>query len=195
MVSGVVMHNVNIDIEGTDNEVIVEPFTRLSDLLIKVRGDDNRVYIGAEAVIVSGEIKVMGSRSSISIGQGTTVRDASFSALGEKANITLGKDCMLGLNIKIWNGDVHPIYELDTGKELNLPGDITLGDHVWLGSDVVILKGVTVGSGSVVGVRSLLTGSVPDNSLSVGSPAKVIKNRIEWQRKRKQQEIRGTENA
>jgi len=183
-ISGVVMRNVNIDIIGCNNELTVQPFTQLENLKLKVSGDGNKVFIDSGVVIVSGEINVMGTKSDLHIGHKTTVRNASFSAIGDGAHITLGDDCMLGSNIKIWNGDVHPIYDIESRREFNLPKDITLGDHVWLGSDVVVLKGVNIGSGSVVGVGSLMTKSAPKNSLSVGSPAKLTKTDINWKRRR-----------
>lgn len=185
-IKGVVMRNTIIDIKGKNNEIVIMPFARLGNLLIKVRGKGNRIVIGAEVVIVSGEMNIMGHTLQLLLGQGTTIRHANFSVIGEGTCVILGKDCMLGSNIKIWNGDVHPLYDSETGQELNLPQDIMIGDHVWLGSDVVILKGVTVGKGSVVGVRTLITKNVPENSLCVGSPAKVVKTGIEWHRRRQQ---------
>ena len=54
---------------------------------------------------------------------------------------------------------------------------ITIMDDVWIGSGVCILDGVTIGRGSVIGASSVVTKSVPDYSIAVGVPAKVIRTR------------------
>lgn len=56
---------------------------------------------------------------------------------------------------------------------------IVVKDNCWLGAGVVVLDGVTIGSGCVIGANALVTKDIPDNSVAVGSPAKVIKSRLE----------------
>ncbi len=56
-----------------------------------------------------------------------------------------------------------------------------LGDKVWVADDVTILKGVSIGANSVVGIGSVLTKSVSSGSVAVGNPAKVVKEDISWE--------------
>ena len=67
-------------------------------------------------------------------------------------------------------------------KRLNNAESIDIGDHVWIGSDVIVLKGSKISGGSVVGLRSLVKGKVEKNVLVVGSPARQIRKNIEWKR-------------
>lgn len=60
------------------------------------------------------------------------------------------------------------------------PAEITIGEHVWIGSNVSILKGVTVGDGCVVASGSVLTRSYPAASLIGGNPGRVLKSGIQW---------------
>ncbi|WP_363315970.1 DapH/DapD/GlmU-related protein [Chryseobacterium sp.] len=53
---------------------------------------------------------------------------------------------------------------------------ITVGDNVWLGGNVVVLPGVTIGSNSVIGAGSIVTKDIPSNVVAVGNPCKVVKN-------------------
>ena len=56
-------------------------------------------------------------------------------------------------------------------------GGISVGDDVWMGASVTVLDGVTIGSGSVIGAGAVIKDSLPEYSVSVGVPAKVIKSR------------------
>ena len=69
----------------------------------------------------------------------------------------------------------HPLDFKTRNKGLELAEPISIGDSVWIGGNVVILPGVTIGSGSVIGAGSVVKDSIPENSLAVGNPAKVIR--------------------
>lgn len=56
---------------------------------------------------------------------------------------------------------------------------IVIGEDCWIGSNVTILGGVKIGNGCVIGAGSIVTKNIPDYSVAVGNPARVIKNRKE----------------
>lgn len=91
--------------------------------------------------------------------------------------VTIGNGVRIGRNVSIrdWNGP-HVIVN-DTYKN---HAPVTIENHVWLCSGCTIMPGVTIGEGSVVGCNAVVTKDVPPHSLVVGSPAKVVKNSIEW---------------
>jgi acetyltransferase-like isoleucine patch superfamily enzyme len=64
------------------------------------------------------------------------------------------------------------------GIQPSAKAQIVIKDDVWLGVNVVILKGVSIGSGSIVAAGAVVTKSIPDNQIWGGVPAKFIKNRI-----------------
>jgi maltose O-acetyltransferase len=51
---------------------------------------------------------------------------------------------------------------------------VKIGDNVWIGHDVTIMKGVTIGENSIIATGSIVTKDVPHNSIAAGNPAKVI---------------------
>lgn len=69
-------------------------------------------------------------------------------------------------------------------------GKIKIGNNVWLGQNVSILKGVEIGDNVIIGYGSIVTKSIPSNSVAVGSPAKVICSFEEYYKKRKEQYVK-----
>ncbi len=101
------------------------------------------------------------------------------------APITLGDHVMIGPGVTIISGDhridVKGKYMMDVGEADKLPENdqpIVLKGDNWIGANVTILKGVTIGEGAVVAAGSVVTKNLPDFSISGGVPAKVIKYRF-----------------
>ena len=74
------------------------------------------------------------------------------------------------------HGYTDPIIPIKY-QEMTLAKTIIL-DNVWIGCGCTILAGVEIGSGTVIGANSIVTKSIPENSVAIGSPAKRIKSRI-----------------
>ena len=85
---------------------------------------------------------------------------------------------MFSRNIKIMTSDGHDI--IHDSKRINQAKSITIGEHVWLADSVTILKGCSVGNGSVVGINSLVTRNIGSNKVAAGVPAVEIKDNINW---------------
>lgn len=90
--------------------------------------------------------------------------------------ISIGENVAISENLTIWDSDVHELIDNTVPKTQ----PIKIGDHVWIGINVTILKGVTIGNNSVIASGSVVTKDVPANSLAGGVPAKIIKKNIGW---------------
>lgn len=64
--------------------------------------------------------------------------------------------------------------------DLEITKPITIGDNVYIGNNVIILPGVTIGSNVIVGAGAIVSKDIPDNSVAVGVPAKIIKSADEY---------------
>ena len=111
-----------------------------------------------------------------------TLRIGDNTHIGYQVTISVGCDITIGNNVMIANRvtimsyDGHPANPAE--RHLPAPPEssrpITICDNVWIGANSVILKGVTIGEGSVVASNSLVTMKVPPNSLVIGNPARVF---------------------
>lgn len=106
----------------------------------------------------------------VKLGKGTTIMCNTF--------IT-GKKITIGDNVSIAPGcficDSDHIVDGETNRDGGVSKPITIGDGVWLGAHVIVLKGVTIGNGAVIGAGSVVTKSVPAGEMWAGNPARKIK--------------------
>ena len=91
-------------------------------------------------------------------------------------SIIIGNDCAISHDVTIMDSDFHNIDYANHEKS----APVNIGNHVWIGSRAMILKGVTIGDGAIIGAGSVVTKDVPTKSIVAGVPAKVIKENIEW---------------
>lgn len=144
---------------NTTLEIHDGPLTRYG------KGPYNLRY-GAYIEIVNG--------GKLTIGQGAANVGLTIMCANE---VTIGNGVRIGRNVSIrdWNGS-HVIIN-DHYKNHS---PVHIGNRVWLCTGCTIMPGVTIGEGSVVAANSTVTKDVPPYSLVGGSPAKVIKENIEW---------------
>lgn len=127
--------------------------------------------------------------NNISIGRFSSVNGPNTTIYSEVHSIKIGNFCSIARNVDIqeWN---HPVKKLSTSmietnffggdirKEMESKGEITIGHDVWIGTQTVILSGVTIGNGAIIGANSLVSNNIPPFAIAVGNPAKVIKYRF-----------------
>lgn len=142
-------------------------------------GNDCHVVIVDSCILNALEIYTR-SGSVVSIGSRSGFTWHTSLHCHEPYNISIGNDCLLASGTMLTVSDMHSLVDVASGELLNPGASILVGDHVWLGQDVILLKGAQIGDGSVVGIRSVITKHIPARSLAVGSPGKVIKSGVTW---------------
>lgn len=91
----------------------------------------------------------------------------------DSAKVTIGSNVMFGPAAQIYTA-AHPL-DIETRRKLEFAKPVTIGDDCWIGGGAIICPGVTIGKGSVIGAGAVVTKDIPENSLAVGNPAKVIR--------------------
>lgn len=94
-------------------------------------------------------------------------------------SITLGDGVFVARNAHITDSDHHQILSPD-GIVLNEPEPVVIEDHVLICFGAMILKGVTIGTGSMIAAGAVVTQDIPPHSLAAGAPARVIREGIVW---------------
>ena len=91
--------------------------------------------------------------------------------------ITIGDNTFIGRDVWIRdnNGGHHIIQTGYTDK-----APVRIGNYVWIGSNVQIMKGVTIGDGAVIAGNSVVTTNIPARTMASGNPAKVVAEDITW---------------
>ncbi len=123
------------------------------------------------------------SGSSCSIGARTSFGNGNITIKSiENGHIKIGKNCMFSYGIRLMQNDYHLLFDKKTGKCINNPRNIVVGDHVWIGENVTLLHGAQIGSVCMIGYGSITSGSFANNTLLAGHPAKILRYDICWAR-------------
>ena len=131
-------------------------------------------YKLGKQVKLSTDIVIHTRSSNIVIDTGSFInRGVHFDA---SAPIHIGQHCNIGFNTS-FTTSLHNLYSNYISKRPTTPSNpIVIQDYVWLGCNVTVLGGVTIGHGSVVAAGSLVTKDIPPDSLAMGIPAKVVRS-------------------
>ena len=127
-------------------------------------------YLSGYAYIESRE-----KSSLIEIGDNTWINN-NFVAIAEHSSIKIGKNVLVGTNVEIYDSDFHGLEREQ--RRISDPANakpVIICDDVFIGSNVKILKGVTIGQGSVIANGSIVSSNIEMNVVAGGMPAKIIR--------------------
>lgn len=124
-------------------------------------------------LLCSGEAQ---SNPKIYIGADTYINRHTF--IDATLSITIGKMCGIGPSCYITDHDHGLDLTFPPLEQPIISVPTKIGDRVWIGANVTILKGVNIGNDAVIGAGSVVTKDIPEKAIAVGNPAKVIRERV-----------------
>jgi maltose O-acetyltransferase len=163
-----------MDMRGLIRRIVVwYRILRAVDNVFQLKCGKN-FFVGGGSLVYPVRHMVFGKN--VFIGRNVTI---STSESG-KSPVYIGRDVMIAQRCMIIGGN-HEIERTDI--PMNLQGEgkqgaIVVGDDVWIGAGTIVLGPVTIGRGCVIGAGSVVTKDLPDYSVAVGNPARVIRNRL-----------------
>lgn len=181
----VMFKTVRINVRGNNNRISIGSNAKLFNVSIYIRGNNHELIIGNSCKLQKTGLWFEDDDAKITIGDRTDMRGAEIAVTEPAGRITIGKDGLFAAGLEIRNGDSHSILDKASGKRINYASDVVIDDKVWSGKNVTILKGSRIGTETVIGTKSLISGKIyPPNVLIGGIPGKVIKEGICWDAKR-----------
>ena len=103
--------------------------------------------------------------------------------MGKGAKVTFGDNVFIAPNC-VFSTSGHAIDSEQRGQGLEIALPITVGDDVWIGANVSVLPGVTIGSNTIIGAGSVVNKDIPDGVIAVGNPCKVMRKITEADKKK-----------
>src|SRR4030042_852897 len=120
--------------------------------------------------------------SEIYVGEKTVINIGINLYNNEPHTVTIGKRCAIGANgsfIYESNSNMSLLSELTGFSERYFrKGPITIGDDVWIGANVIVFPGITIGAKAIIGAGSIVTKNVPPNTIVYGQPARFIRKLV-----------------
>lgn len=175
--------NTRVTFTGVNNTLQVEQGARIGSLSVQFDSDNGYMEVGSSHGVPSFSATVrVGQDSRVLIGRNVSTTSAVGISATEGTTVSLGEDCMIAIGVQLRADDGHPIFDVHTEKRVNTSRDIIIGEHVWLGYNSAVLGGVSIGSGAVVGLSSVVTRDVPNNAVAAGNPARVVRRDVAWER-------------
>lgn len=119
-------------------------------------------------------VEVINAGARIEVGDRTEFNN-NLMLKSEGGGIKIGKDCLFGAEVQVFDSNFHDTDPALRGAGTQKKAPVTIGDNVFVGMGVKILKGVTIGDDSVIGAGAVVSKSIPAGVIAAGNPARVIR--------------------
>lgn len=175
-----VLAGVKVVVRGENNRIHIGCQSYMKNCTIYINGSNNDIIIGKKVSMNKVDIVVENSNNQINVDDECSFCARILLAVMEETKILIGKHCMFSTDIQLRTGDSHVITDSSCSR-INYSEDIIIGNHVWIGTRVVLLKSVVIPDACIIGACSLVTKQFAEGGCVIGgNPAKVIKKEVNW---------------
>jgi acetyltransferase-like isoleucine patch superfamily enzyme len=159
---GVTIENMTVNIIAGDLTIFIGPYSEIKNIVIQSFDTNNLIHFGVS----------------------NTLNTANLLVQGRDKKIFFGHDCMFSTNFHARTSDSHSMFDYKTKKRINFDACIIVGDHCWLGRQVILNKGTFINDDVTIGQGSIVSGNLDSSSCYAGVPARKIKEEVTWDRDR-----------
>jgi hypothetical protein len=180
--------DIRVQTGGTGNLLYLDNHRWNGSLTASIRllGQDSAVLfndIGDGGYVMLHDVFMRSHRQFLFWGQGATAVGCSIEVEGQDIGVAIGDDALISNGVWLRNYNMHALHDLRSGEAVGRPpASLVLERHVWLGQDSLLLNCGRVGTGAVVGARSLVTRPVPACTIVAGNPAEIRREAVSWGR-------------
>lgn len=169
-------------------------FPNFNIILNRITNKQNHNIVIGEECLIGVQIILETPNAQVSIGNRVFIGNSTIIA---KNSVVFGNDILVASGVTFYDHDSHSLnfehrdadikqayfdylnekgnYLKNKDWEVVNSKPIIIHDHAWIGTECIILKGVTIGEGAIIGARSVVTKDVPPYAVVAGNPAKVVK--------------------
>lgn len=175
-----IMRKAKINICGENNTIIIKNPKSNVNLVVSIYGNNNKIIIEENCIINGLTCWIEDDNNEIHIGKDTLVcRPIKLMCL-EGQSIIIGERCMFAEGVNFRTSDSHSILN-SSNQRINAPANIVLANHVWVGYQVLVLKGCSIAENTIIGAKSVVSKSCEQAGVVLaGIPAKIVKTNVNW---------------
>lgn len=184
-------HRLDIRVQGRGNVVKIGRLGEGKGILaVHIFGNNCAVHVGEGFCTCYGTLLTVGidhrnfgtvEGVQINIGHNVGIESANVTICNSNAKLRIGDDCMISNGISIFHTDAHPVYALGGDAPVNRVGELSIGEHCWIGANATILKNTSIPDDCIVGWGSVVSGKFEEGHCVIaGNPARVVKHGITW---------------
>ena len=182
---------VKISMAGKGNTIRIGKLREGQGIVnLRIFGSGCRIDIAEDVLVCRDLTVVLGmdhphhgaiEDAAFTLGAGVRVEDCKACVLTSHGRIEVGAGGQISVGVTLYNTDAHPVYRLGSDKPVNRARTLHVGDHVWIGAHVTVLKNAHIPDDCIVGWGSVVTGRFEHPHCALGgNPAKVIAEGITW---------------
>ena len=143
----------------------------------EIRKSNNAEIIIGESCIIQENVFFLLTKPNPKLEIGDNVSIGRSTIIAIKDHLKIGSNTEISANVFICDQSHGIELKKLIREQKSLIDKVIIGNDVWIGTGVVILKGVRVGNGSIIGANSVVTKDIPENEIWAGNPAKYIRKR------------------